>query len=368
MTFEEINRLPIFFIVGMGRSGTTLLRTMLDAGQETILPPEAKVIVHLKQKYNHKKKWNINLVDELLVDLYSDKKYVRSWQIDKEILRETILNYPIEKLSFSFICKLIYLSYSSIYQKTTIKIIGDKNPIHSIFIGELLEVFPDAKFIHIVRDYRDCVLSNAKLFKRKNISALVVLWKIYNYWISIYNKQYPDRFFLIRYEDLVTYPDQKMIEICAFLGISFSSSMVQHDDELNKYFNKDVNITIQYTHPNLLNKVNTSSVAKWESEFSEIEKEKLTYHAGEFAKLYNYAPYLNYKNSNYYFNSLNGYLVNIKDIFVVKGYFLLPFIIRNFIKKSSRFIFDKTGYYTVFNQDDVIGDIAKKKYLKSIKP
>src|SRR5688572_10251408 len=183
MTIEEINKIPMIFIVGMGRSGTTLLRTIMDAGEECVFASESKIIIHLKQKYNHKKYWSEELLEEFLTDLYKEIKFRSSWGITKEELRVKFSELPLEKINFPLLCKVIYLSYPSLYPKNKIRVIGDKNPTYSIFIPELMEIFPDARFIHLIRDYRDCILSNKKLFKRQSLFALSQLWKIYNSWI-----------------------------------------------------------------------------------------------------------------------------------------------------------------------------------------
>ena len=50
MDIDEIEKIPFVFIVGRGRSGTTLLQNILDANEQALLPRESKLIIHLKQK------------------------------------------------------------------------------------------------------------------------------------------------------------------------------------------------------------------------------------------------------------------------------------------------------------------------------
>jgi hypothetical protein len=361
MTIEEINKIPMVFIVGMGRSGTTLLRTIFDASEESLFAPEAKVIVHLKQKYNHKKNWTAELLDEFIVDLYKENSFKNNWGIGRNSLSEKLHSLPLEKITFTLLCKVIYLSYPSVFAKGKIKLIGDKNPVYSVFLPELLEVFPDALFIHLVRDYRDCILSNKKLFKRQNTFALSQLWKLYNSWIDIYSRRFPSQFYLLKYEDLVTDPENVVKKLCDFVGLNFNPKMLEFHQKLNEKLDKDVNIVIQHTHPELLKKVNADNMGKWKNELSQQEQNQIAYVLNEYAIKYGYEKTDSYNGDKYPFRSVYGFWLNIKDLFIIKGYFLLPFFIRDLIAKSAKFVFDKTGYFTVYNQGNLLIELVTKK-------
>lgn len=361
MTVKEINSIPFVFIVGMGRSGTTLLRTIMDAGEETIFPIESKIIVFLKQKYHHKKNWSIELLDEFLVDLYKEIKFVRGWKVNEVELRSKFLEYPIHEISFSFLIRLIYLTFQSHFSKTGIKLIGDKNPVYCIFISELMEVFPSAKFIHIVREYHDCILSNKKLFKQKNVSALAQMWKMYNSWIEIHARNRPEIFYRIRYEDLTSSPEKMVRELCAFTGLNYNERMLDFHLKLNEKLDKDLNIIVQHTHPKLLNAISSDSVGKGKMELSENELEQIAYILSEYGTKYGYQKYENYSGKKYRWKTFKGFVLNIIDIFIIKGYFLTPFAIRNLIRKTSTFLYEKLGYYTVYSHEDFLYDLAKSK-------
>jgi hypothetical protein len=361
MTIEEINKLPMVFIVGMGRSGTTLLRTILDAGEECLFAPEAKVIVHLKQKYNHRKNWSSSLLNEFIEDLYKENAFKDYWGIDRTDLSSKFHLLPLQKITFPLLCKIIYLSYPSDFPKNKIRLLGDKNPVYSVFLPELLEVFPNAKFIHIVRDYRDCILSNKRLFKRQNIFALAQLWKLYNSWIDIYSRKYPNQFYLLRYEDLVADPDKIIHEICVFSGLVFNPKMLDFHQNLNETITNETNILIQHTYPEILKKVNLENIGKWKNELSKEEQKKIAYVLNEYGVKYGYEKNSSYQSEKFPFRSIFGFWVNIKDLFIIKGYFILPFFIRDFISQLARFVFDKTGYFTVYNQGNLIKELANKK-------
>ena len=111
MTIEEINRLPFFFILGRGRSGTTLLQSMLDANENVIIPFESRLIIHLKTRYGKVVTWNHQLIEAMIDDLYKDHKFAVSWNVNKQELTDKLKSFPLEKLNFQNICKIIYLSF-----------------------------------------------------------------------------------------------------------------------------------------------------------------------------------------------------------------------------------------------------------------
>ena len=60
---DTIRNLPFFFILGRPRSGTTLLRTILDAHPNIVIPPENSYLIHLYFKYRHAGvKWESEIV------------------------------------------------------------------------------------------------------------------------------------------------------------------------------------------------------------------------------------------------------------------------------------------------------------------
>ena len=359
MTIEEINKIPMVFIVGMGRSGTTLLRTILDANSETLFPPEAKVIIHLKQRYNHKKKWTNQLIDNFLDDLYTEVKFAKNWNINITDLRNQILKYDLKDINFPILIKLIYLNFPSNFDKKSIKVLGDKNPSYSLFIPELKEVFPNIKIVHLIRDYRDCILSNKKLFKRKNVFALAVLWRIYNTKIKMDCKELDIEYLAIRYEDIVYKAKDSITSLCEFIHITFDESMLNFNKEIK--LEPMTHLVLMKTHPGLAQPINDSSVGKWKKEFSEIEKRRISYVLNDFGVQFGYEKIDHH--SSYFWGMMRGYVINYLDTAIIKGYFLLPFSIRKLIRKTANMIFAKTGFYTVYNQGNLLHQLAKDNKL-----
>lgn len=357
LSIREIEELPIVFIIGRGRSGTSLLQTIFDANPGVKTANESPFIIHLKQAYFKVSDWTPKKTDAFITDLYKDKKFAFLWAIDPEDLKKRILSYNLKELTFPILCKLVYLSVSSPFSKDKTRLLVDKNPLYSQFIQDLKEVFPDAKFIHLIRDYRDNANSERKAFKIKNVIVLAHRWKRYNKVID--QQKDAQHFYTIRYEDLVTYPDKFLQEICDFLKIPYLKSMSQfYDTTRNAYTDENYKNGImaglvQDIHVNLLQPINTAQIGKWKTELSAYEIEVIEYITGDFARRYNYLPSVEHPKRRFFLVSVKNYVRDRFSNMVFKVYYKLPFSIRDAMRALSDGLFDTFGYSNIYNEVSV---------------
>lgn len=357
MKLEEIKKTSFVFIVGAARSGTTLLQMILDAHPSVIFPTESKLIVHLKQKYFKVTNWTEELIDEFIIDLYKERtNFAKFWSISPDKLRENIKSFPVNKLSFEALCKMVYMHYPSPFIKQKITLIGDKNPDYSAFINELLEVFPNSKFIHIVRDYRDNVVSNKQTFGVKNVNVLAQHWKIFNEMIEISKKNKRVKFYELRYEDLVTNPEYSVSEICKFLDLEFKVEMLNYSNRVKieevKEVKKQHLQVLEEIHPNILKPISALQINKWEKNLSNDELELIDYICGDFAKKYDYIRQTRVKKWNYFIKSYFGFCKIYSVIYVKKIYYKMPFWIRDSIRVVSQKLYDWFKFSTHYNNHD----------------
>src|SRR5699024_9992968 len=108
-----------------------------------------------------------------------------------------------------------------------IRLISDKNPAYSLFITEIKRVFPEAKFIHLIRDPRDVALSHINNLGARSVALPAQKWILFNRCIEKEKKQNPAAFFTLHYEDFVAQPEKHLKYISEFLGISFESGSLQ---------------------------------------------------------------------------------------------------------------------------------------------
>jgi protein-tyrosine sulfotransferase len=356
LDIDKINNTPFFFIVARGRSGTTMLQTILDSNSNTIIPLESRLIIHLKRKYLSVKKWNAELLDSFIIDLYHDTKFERYWNVDREKLKASFNAIPHDRITFQLLCKIVYLSYPSPFNKKEILLIGDKNPTYSIFTKELIEVFPDAKFIHLLRDYRDNIVSNVKIFKAEKIAVAAQGWMAYNKHIEKEKLKHSKQFITARYEDIVENPKENVLAICKFLGIEFNEKMLHFDKVIkekaqNEY--KKYDKEIAYSHPNIVDPINTKNVNKWKNELTENQIEIIEYIAGEYGEKHGYNLSLpKTYNASIKLKAYSACLRQNFNLMIIKNYYKLPMWIRNMSRSISKFLFQWFNYTNYFTNAD----------------
>lgn len=110
-------------------------------------------------------------------------------------------------------------------------ILGDKSPGYVRLIDEILDELPRAKVLAVVRDPRSQAGSLKLRFGKSPIISAEA-WKTATANIEVATTKCPDRIALIRYEDLTLKPRKTMGEICAFLGTSYEETMIRVDRHL----------------------------------------------------------------------------------------------------------------------------------------
>jgi hypothetical protein len=256
---------PIF-VVGVDRSGTTLLNMMLDSHPDLLITYEQRTIITFYKKLTSYgdlcvEKNRIELITDILAD-----KNVRV-NFPNTSLSDFELN---ECLTFPSIIKNLY----GLALKEQGKLMwGDKDPIYTQHIEILNEIFPNAKFIHLVRDGRDVALSlitkkwgpttftNAIMYWERTVHITRRLLKM------IDNTQTIE----LKYEDLVTAPEPNLRNLCKFLELEYSDKM------LNSYSakalsNATVKTQVSGIHKNILDKPNTSQLFKWKKKLNTIDQ------------------------------------------------------------------------------------------------
>lgn len=133
-------------------------------------------------------------------------------QIDKS------LSYP--ELVDSFL--------SQIHQKRGGKpIVGAT--VHSDF-DRILRIWPDARFIYMLRDGRDVGRSTIQMEWASNMWVALDRWvAAERTWERVRPKLSPDRYTEIQYESLVRAPLDELTRICKFLGVEYSPAMLEYD-------------------------------------------------------------------------------------------------------------------------------------------
>lgn len=231
------------FILGNPRSGTTLLRIILNNHQNIIAPPECGFAHWWLEKYiNWSWEQSKSNLSAFLKDLANSKK-IETWHLDFNKLKELIIQN--EPNTYGDLVNLVYLSYANEFEK--IKVVVDKNNYYLNHLEDLNRIWPNSIYLHLIRDGRDVASSYLKIkeiddkFKYKpkltdNISAIAKEWVCNNDKIESLGLKFPNRYFRLRYEDLILNTAEVLQNLCDFLNLEFDPEALKYYE--NKDFNK----------------------------------------------------------------------------------------------------------------------------------
>ncbi|WP_308402010.1 sulfotransferase family protein [Streptomyces shenzhenensis] len=97
---------------------------------------------------------------------------------------------------------------------------GDKRPACALHVEEILRLFPDAQFVPLVRDGRDCVASLLGMpWRHRGFHEAVATWAQVTDGTRRHARRLgPGAWHEVRYEDLITDCEHQLCMICAYLG------------------------------------------------------------------------------------------------------------------------------------------------------
>ncbi len=292
-------QVPIVFLVAKDRSGTTLLQTMLDSHPKIRAPLESRFLLHLKSKYQHITLWTKKLKSQFIKDLFKEDKMTLLWELDMEALHGRIQGLP-EITTYGEMCRQVYVSAKSFHPKESAALIVDKNPVYALMIPLVLEIYPEAKFIHLVRDYRGNANSIRNFLKNANLKELGMNWVMTNMEIEKIKQKMPEKFITLRYEDLLDRPQQELQRLLHFVDLDFHSGMLSYHNRIsgaisdyverspNERVRKVREIGMATVHKNLSKPLNTTLKVKWKESFSQKEIAILEEYCSRFGEKYGY--------------------------------------------------------------------------------
>ncbi|MDQ5814833.1 MAG: sulfotransferase [Actinomycetota bacterium] len=256
----------MFFVVGSARSGTTLVRMMLNAHSDIAVPPESRFIVELWRGQDEVE------VDGFLSELEAHKRW-SSWETPIESVRAQLPDDS--RVSFATAIEAAYRAYARERGKTCW---GDKTPRYVESIPLLARLFPTAKFVHQVRDGRNVALSYADVpFGPKNVGKAATLWaRRVVAGIRDGRPLGPSRYMELRYEDLVVDAERSVKALCTFLDVRYDSGMLNYTDRARE----DILDRAARYNPNLTSKP-MSEVRSWADDMPRIQVETFEAVAGD---------------------------------------------------------------------------------------
>lgn len=234
----------IIFIVGNSRSGTTMMRRVFGRHPEIFMLEELHFFEQLWSSADKEKVLGVpeaaNLASKLmfiqrdgyLTEMNAEKHYEEAMKMVSAM--EAAL-YPHEVLR-------AFLHHET--KKGGRSIPCEKTPQDVFYIKEILELFPEARIINMVRDPRGVMLSQKRKWQRRNMGAGFMIKKeqrrlrinyhpitISKLWNASQRAALPfvefERVQTVIFEDLVNEGERVVKDLCEFIGISFTPKMLQ---------------------------------------------------------------------------------------------------------------------------------------------
>jgi len=225
MTYETGPRHPLF-IVGMPRSGTTLLSALLDAHPQIAIAPET----HFYTRGRPADSSTPDTIEEVWARLRQQPGVQDMALTEAETAR---LWDRLGRHKQPAPPDLLRALCSTYADRSGAQAWGEKTPDHLVHVPTIVEEFPEAVVLCIVRDPRDVCLSLRDLpWNRDSLPESAWKWRRYARLTARYEQVYPDQFRAVKYEDLLSDPERLLRDVLAWLHAPFDAQMLSfHEGE-----------------------------------------------------------------------------------------------------------------------------------------
>jgi hypothetical protein len=211
---------PAPFIVGAARSGTTLLRMMMDSHPELAIPFETQLLPELMDAAKED-----GSSPESLAELLVSHRRWPDFGLDADEMRDRFA--ALEPFDLAEAVRAFYRAYANAQGKPRW---GDKSPGYAMHIRRIAKLLPEARFVHLIRDGRDVRLSQLKRGSDHPTAARhAKRWKRR---VEIARTQGAevDHYMEVRYEHLVTDPEPELRRVCEFSELDFDPAILNYHE------------------------------------------------------------------------------------------------------------------------------------------
>jgi len=216
---------PPLLILGVRRSGTTLLRVMLDRHSELAVPDESYFVPQLADRH-------LRYVDpDEFVDDLRRIDTVAEWEVPLDVVRARLsADFPIGAAIGT-----VYAVYA---EKRGKRRWGDKTPMYMQNLRLLERLFPDALFVHLIRDGRNAATSFLSMppgivtenwMHPRDPAGFACQWRTEVKAARRLGRRVGrDRYLEVRYEELVEDVDHVLQAICEFARLPYEPAMTDY--------------------------------------------------------------------------------------------------------------------------------------------
>ena len=245
------------FIVGCTRTGKTVLSGILNRSDRVCIAEETQFLRRLSQIGRHKQMARIgDLSDDgnaaqVVEVMYSLNAPYWVWlrrHVDRQTFRRRLLDTDRSERAIFLLLMQLYAEGTSGASQDEL-FLGEETPTHIYYLPTLFEWFPEARVIHLLRDPRAIVAAQIEQVReyggvtarlrllprwlRDRLDAPAELLHITQKWSdavrlhSRYERLYPQKYRLFRFEDMIAEPEGCVGQVCDFLDVPFQGGMLE---------------------------------------------------------------------------------------------------------------------------------------------
>lgn len=293
-------RPPVPFIVGVARSGTTLLRMMLDSHGEVAIPPETHFIPAAARRWRRTaaplaalsraltRHWPAEPAEATLEAMTKDAHWP-DFQLDSAVLAARLADARPRTLADAL--DVFYAEYARRFDKPRW---GDKTPPYLDRMTEVGNAYPAAHFIHIIRDGRDVALSvKDQPWGPNSLGDAARRWVERIEHARRQAKRLP-HYLEVVYEDLVRDAEPQLRRVCSYLRLDWDPAMLRYHERTADRLaeeNRDLalpalGVTVEAghrlaIHRHVLEPPDPSRVGQWRTLMSASEQQEFASVAGD---------------------------------------------------------------------------------------
>jgi hypothetical protein len=226
---------PIF-VLGCGRSGTTLLRLMLNSHPRIAIPGETWYFPELHAERERVADWPEAEWRDRLTEKLTGLSVFPELGITQMVLREQLES--LSRDDWPSVVASVNLAFAHAEGKPRW---GDKTPGYVRCLPVLKALFPAAAILHVIRDGRDVALS----FLEQRFGPTGILEGA-DYWRADVElgrldgpRLFGNTYHEVRYEELVADPARVLAEVCTAIGESYDPAMLEYHGSAHRYLNDE---------------------------------------------------------------------------------------------------------------------------------